>query len=95
MDSDFTLYFSKDCSLKSARRLHRMLLDAVERGGPAAIDCSGVSEADVSFVQLLISAQATFRGRGLAFRIVAAGDVLCAALARAGYHLDPAVGRIS
>jgi anti-anti-sigma regulatory factor len=94
MASDFTLYFKDDCGVRNAAGLHEALRAATERGQSAEIDCSGVSQADASFVQLLASGQTTFASRGLGFRIVAPADSVREALVRAGFRLDPGAGRI-
>jgi anti-anti-sigma regulatory factor len=95
MSSDAVLEFKDDCTIKTALDLHQMLRAPLANGCPVTIDCSGVEQADVSFIQLLISGQKTFRSRGLDFRIGDASDALNAAPARSGLHIDPATGQIS
>ncbi len=95
MPSSHIVSLCGDCCVARAQFVHHILRSAAESSLPTVVDCSGVEQADASFIQLLISGQKTFRIRGLNFRIVDAADALHAALARAGLHIDPATGQIS
>lgn len=49
--------------------LRDSLLAALGQGGDLEIDCSAATEADVSFIQLLLAARASAVRRGTALRV--------------------------
>jgi ABC-type transporter Mla MlaB component len=72
--------------LRQAEELRAQLLQAMQSQPQLRIDCGGVTEADLSTVQTLLSAGRSAR-RG-AKPVVLRGDpapALCAALERAGF----------
>ncbi len=74
---------------------HRIKITEVLKNSKSLkLDCRDIDHVDVSFVQLLISTQTTFRKHGLAFEIIEGAEPLRAAIARAGFVLDEA-GQIS
>lgn len=94
MSSKSIVILKEDCSIKNARRIVVTIREVFDRGEHAAVDCSGVEQADISFIQLLVASQKTFHSRGLRFEIVNPADPLLAAMARAGFQLDLAAGHI-
>jgi len=76
-------------TLPNIKEAHSTLLEVLDRDAPASIDIDGVTEADLSFVQLIESARRTFaeRGRALSLRS-AAGEAVLPVLRRGGF-LDP------
>ena len=72
--------------LRHAEDLRTRLMQAVQTQPRLEIDCTGVTEADLSAVQALLSAgrSAQRGGKSLLLR-GAPAPALCAALARAGF----------
>src|SRR4051812_48378223 len=65
------------------------------RTAPAAvvIDCSGASEIDLTFIQLLIAARVSAGASGQTFSLAACPDgTLLDTLTRGGFQLEPDVG---
>ncbi len=57
------LTFSGPVTIANSQNTHTRLLAALESGSEVHLECSGVTEADVSFVQLLLSAYRSSQGR--------------------------------
>ena len=76
-------------TLTNIGEAHTILVEALDRCGSASIEIDGVTEADLSFVQLIESARRAFaeRGRTLSLRN-GAGQVVLPILRRGGF-LDP------
>lgn len=83
------LTFDGALILRRADELHASLGAALEPGTPVEIDCSGATEADASFIQMLIAARRTARARAVPFALSApAGGAVLEALVRGGFF-DP------
>lgn len=81
--------FSGTITLPNIAEPRTTLLQALDNDAPALIDIDGVTEADLSFVQLIESARRTFAERGLALSLrSAAGEAVLPVLRRGGF-LDP------
>lgn len=83
------------CTLGNVRDHHATLVEALRNPGPLTLDLSAVEQADISFVQLLVSAARTAAARGATYRLAAISEPLAAAFARAGLGFEPATGQLS
>lgn len=72
-------------TIASSQDLHQRLLRALDAGNDVEVECSDVTEADLSLVQLLLAARrsAEARRQRLVMRSAASGALL-ATLQRAG-----------
>jgi anti-anti-sigma regulatory factor len=59
-----TLAISGKCTVEHAAALREALLQAVAAGGALALDVSGVEEADVTFLQLVLATALTLQRDG-------------------------------
>lgn len=59
-----TLLLSGDCTVAAARELREALGAALGREGPVVLDVSGVGAADITFIQLLLAADAFLHANG-------------------------------
>lgn len=59
-----TLLLSGDCTVAAARELREALGAALGRQGPVVLDISGVGAADLTFIQLLLAADAFAHSQG-------------------------------
>lgn len=66
------------------------LVEVVNSGSGVAIDCAGIEQADITFVQTIVSAQRSFAARGLPFTMLAATESVRSAFERAGVSLPGA-----
>jgi len=66
---DITL--SGDCTAGRAAEIAKSLREAVASGEPLSLHLEGVSEADVSFFQLLEALAASCRERGIELEVAA------------------------
>lgn len=58
-------------SLRTAATLRASLLQALEGSGPLAIDLSGIEEADIGTLQVLVAAERSARAAGRPIRFIA------------------------
>jgi hypothetical protein len=81
-----TIMLSGVRTVRTAEQSHSVLLEALRSASPISLDCSEITETDVSFVQLLLSARKTAAeyGRDLALANPA-GGVLLGVLERGGF----------
>lgn len=84
-----------DCTIGKMRELHARVGKTIDRPGPLALDVAAVTQADVTFVQLVVSASKTLEARGDTVRLVRPSDGLKATFERAGLGIDRATGRLS
>ncbi|PZN95885.1 MAG: hypothetical protein DCF30_18355 [Hyphomicrobiales bacterium] len=79
-----------DCTLRNSRSLAVSLVELVNAGSGAEIDCAAIEQADITFVQTIVSAHRSFAARGLPFTMLAAKDSVRSAFERAGVSLPDA-----
>ncbi len=79
-----------DCSLRNARSVAASLASAVSGGAGIEIDCAEVGQADITFVQTIVSAERSCAARGLPFSLLAATESVRSAFERAGMTLPAA-----
>jgi ABC-type transporter Mla MlaB component len=63
---------SGDCTVDKAEEIAARLREAVASGGPLVLHLERVSQADLSFFQLLLALAASCRERGLALEVAGA-----------------------
>ena len=80
-----------DCTLRNSRSIAASLAGLVNPASGVEIDCGAVELADITFVQMMISAEKTFAARDLPFTLVAATESVRSAFERAGV-LVPGTG---
>ena len=85
--SDFAIVtLSGSLGLKDVTRLRAELLAAFEAGGDVSVDCTGLTDADVAVVQLLVAAKKTANANGVALAVKAgATGVLGQLLVKTGF----------
>ena len=88
--SSWTVDLSGPRTIRSTDQTRSLLLEALCAHPAISLDCSAVTEADLSFVQLLISAQASaeLAGKPLTLASAPSGAVL-EALSKAGFAIAP------
>jgi anti-anti-sigma regulatory factor len=74
----------KTLSIGQAEEVREALLAALAGGRDVEIDCSAAIEADLSFIQLIVSARLAAARRGVALRLKASADGPVAAALRMG-----------
>jgi len=62
-EGPFHLAFAGSATILTSQDIHARLLQAVESGRDVEIECSDVTEADLSFVQLLLAARRSAEAR--------------------------------
>lgn len=73
-----------DSTLRHAKATAGALARMLESGSGLQVDCSGVEQADITFVQTLIAAQSSCAARGVPFVLGGMSDVAASAFQRAG-----------
>ena len=86
---------SGDIRLARIGDAHAALRALFASGAPATLDLSGVTGGDVSFVQLVLSADRTARSEGRALALTGLSPALRLTFSRAGVGYDPASGCLS
>jgi ABC-type transporter Mla MlaB component len=73
-------------TVRTAEQSHSVLLEALRSASSIDLDCSQVTETDVSFVQLLLSARKTAAEYGKSLTLAhPAGETLRSVLERGGF----------
>jgi anti-anti-sigma regulatory factor len=87
------LTFSGPATIASCHDIHARLLAALEADGDVAVECSGISEMDISFVQMLLAARRSAEARRKRLTLASpAQGVLLETLSRAGLIGPPSNG---
>lgn len=71
------------CSIRNAGDIARSLRNCLDAGVGARIDCASVEQVDITFIQLIVSAERSFAARGLPLAIEAVPAAVLSAFARA------------
>jgi ABC-type transporter Mla MlaB component len=82
--SQGSLRLPADCSIATIREIHGLIRQSLASQGRLDIDCSAVDKADVTSVQLLISATRTACEQGASLNLTALSQCLESTLQRAG-----------
>lgn len=80
--------FAGRCSIVSIEDNHRQLLDAVHAGESITVDLSEVESADVSFLQLLVSARHMAAAQNKSFTLRNLPAPIAAAFRAAGVSAE-------
>ena len=89
------LRMDADCTIRAIRQVHARLRDHRSGDATLRIDCGDVQQVDVTFVQLIASAEATFASRDVGLVLDPLADCVRHAFARSGVALPgarPATG---
>lgn len=76
-----------DCSIRGVGAVAERMRDLLAAGQPAEIDCANIEAADITFVQLVVSARCSFAARGLRLTIEGASAAVVSAFARTSVSL--------
>ena len=79
-----------DITIRNARSTSASLVGLVNSGSGVEIDCGAVEQADITFVQMMVSAEKTFAAQGLSFAMLAETESVRSAFERAGVPLPGA-----
>lgn len=79
-----------DCTLRNSRSVAASLACVVNSGSGVEIDCAAIEQADITFVQTIVSAQRSFAARSLSFTLLAVTESARSAFERAGVSLPGA-----
>jgi anti-anti-sigma regulatory factor len=71
-------------TLRTIEATRELLIQNIGKSAQLSLDCSAIDEADISLVQVLISARKTAQQYGTTLRLDAVSDALRSALERAG-----------
>ncbi len=100
MQGDFSgqtgvaLRMGSDCTIRAIRQVHAQLRDHRADDAILRVDCGDVQQADVTFVQVMASAEATFAGRGVTLVLDPVADCVRTVFERSGLPL-PGAGTLS
>ena len=92
-DPRWALRLPADCSIAAIRNVHQLVRDAFRREDRLEIDCSGVSKADVTSIQLLLSTTKTGQAEGRTVVLTALSQALRNTLRRAGFCGEEMIDR--
>jgi anti-anti-sigma regulatory factor len=85
----FALAFDGGLTIAQADAIHAALLDALQNHSAVVIDCAGVEEIDLTFLQLLISASRTALAANKSFHFSSPPTGLLAdAISRCGFAIQ-------
>lgn len=73
-----------DCTVRTVSDLAREACDRLAAGGGLRVDGSAVAQADITFVQLLVSTARSFEEASLPFTIVSLSPAALTAFDRSG-----------
>ncbi|WP_298256539.1 STAS domain-containing protein [Bradyrhizobium sp.] len=85
-----SLRLPADCSISAIRSVYDLIRDAFGRQHSLEIDCSSVTKADVTSIQLLLSTAKTGQSQGRSVVLTAFSQNFHNTLRRCGF-LNPAV----
>lgn len=94
-DQSRTERLTGDGVLASAAGFHARLCALLAPGGALRLDLAEVGRADLSFVQLMVSASLTAERAGRPLALTGVSPELSVVFERAGVGIDPATGRIT
>ena len=83
-----------DCTVTQINQSYQTLLEAFECQGPIVVDLSQVEAADVTLIQLILSASKTAALQDRAFSLKSVSNRLQAVLGSAGLSFSLESGRI-
>jgi hypothetical protein len=86
----FTIRFSDNVNISNIADAHVLMSSALHCDKTVILDIGDVTEADLTFVQLIESARNSLAERGRSIRLLHAADGAVAQVLRRGGFLDPA-----
>ena len=89
------LTLPQDCTVGSIAALAGTAREAFAAGTGLTLDGSGVENADITFVQLVVSAQASFAAQSRPFALVDPSPAILSAFSRAGVAAPQAASLLS
>ena len=85
MEPKWSLRLPADCSIAAIRGVYDLIRDAFNRRDALEIDCSDVTKADVTSIQLLLSTAKTGQAEGRSVVLTAFSQSFRNTLRRAGF----------
>lgn len=82
-----------DITIRNSRSTAASLVGLVNSGSGVEIDCGAVEQADITFVQMMVSAEKTFAAHDLSFAMLAETESVRSTFERAGVPL-PGTGPV-
>lgn len=82
-----TISMMADCTIRGIEQVRAALLQAPSSGSEVIIACDGVTQVDLTFVQAIVSARATFAARGQDLVLTSVPDGVRSAFERAAVQL--------
>jgi hypothetical protein len=89
------LTLPEDCSVRTIAALAGAARETLAAGGGLALDGSAVENADITFVQLVVSAQRSFAAQSLPFGLTDPSPAVLSAFSRAGVAAPEAASNLS
>lgn len=86
-----TVTLDTHSTIECVRPLRETLMTAIDTGGGLVVDASALEFADVSVLQLIVSARKTCEARGTKFTLIG-GNVFSLLAAKAGLQPDVTFG---
>jgi len=83
-DSSESFTAGADCTLRNAKATAAYMVGILQVGSGISIDCAGVEQADITFVQTLMAASRSCAARDLPFALTGTSDAVASAFHRAG-----------
>ncbi len=71
-------------TIQNCRSLANSIWSDIESGAGVDLNCSGIEQADITFVQTLLAASRSCAARDLPFTLTSMSDVVASAFHRAG-----------
>jgi len=85
-----TLVLQGSHTVRHAAETYASFTAAMSAPGDILLDCAGVTEADISFIQIILAATRSAVAQGKQLRLTAPPEAaLCSALERAGFAQRP------
>ncbi len=84
-----------DCIVSDINRSYRTLVEAFQSEGSIVIDLSKIEAADITLVQLIVSASKTATQQGREFSLISVPKIFEDTLLLAGVDFNVASGRLS
>ena len=89
LDSQDCTAMPADCTIRAVVSAQQAIAQLRPAGGGVRVDCGAIQQADLTFVQLIASAQATFAARGVGLALDNVPHCVRSAFERAGVGLPP------
>lgn len=84
MSDTVCIRMSGDCTVRAIRTLHGEIVAGLASATDLVLDCTDIERADITFVQLVVSAAGTAERQAKRLTLVDVPDTVQGAFARAG-----------